>query len=213
MAVVVAVIVGRERGVFRVFSAQQAGGEWHPGDDRNAGGDRSRQYGIEGLQPEGVQDDLYAGDPRSRNRGECLVCGLDAHPVMGDRTLSYQGVEIVEDGVALDHGARRTMQLHQVEGVRAEVGAGTVGPGPEILHRVVLGHLLEPPTYLGGDENLGMRRREATDDLLTAAVTVDIGSIKDRHARLDRRLKDRRGIRLADISPVGTELPRAEPDR
>ena len=125
-----------------------------------------------------------------------------------------QLVEGVVDGVALEHGSRRTVQLHQVERVHAEVAARAVGPGDEVLADVVRRHLVEPTAHLGrdGQRHVGVRRAEAADDLLAATVAVHVGGVEEGDPGLDGGAEHLERVALADVAPVGTELPGAESD-
>ena len=107
------------------------------------------------------------------------------------------------------------MQLHQVERVHAEVASRPVDPGPEVLRPVVLRQLLHPPAHLGGHGEIGVGvvREEPAEDLLAAAVAVDIGGVVERDPRLCRGLEDVPRRVLGHVAPVGAELPGAEADR
>ena len=58
----------------------------------------------------------------------------------------------------------------------------------------------------------GPLREELADELLAAAVAVHVGGVDERHAGVDRRLQGRERVVLADLAPVGAELPGAQPD-
>jgi len=75
------------------------------------------------------------------------------------------------------------VQLHEVEGVDPEVAAGPVGPGPEVVERVVLRALLDPAAcaellaLLGIDDTeqrRERRREEARRDLASLELRVKL---------------------------------------
>ena len=68
VAVVVAVVVGGERGLVGVAAAEQAARQRNPRDDADPGILRGGQHLVERLQPERVQHDLHARDVRPRDR-------------------------------------------------------------------------------------------------------------------------------------------------
>lgn len=72
--------------------------------------------------------------------------------------------------------------------------------------------LLGPAAELGGDEHLRVRTalQVAADQLLAAAVAVDVGGVEEGDTGLDRGIQHRQGVLLPDVAPVGTELPGAE---
>jgi hypothetical protein len=169
---------------------------------------------VEGLQPEGVQDDLDARDMRPGDRGQRLAGLLDAHAVRGDRAVRDQGVERVVHPVVLVDGGRRAVQLHEVERVLSEVRPRPVRPLPEVLERVRLGGLWQAAAHLGGDgERHGrVRRQEGADDALAAPVAVDVRRVEQRDAGLGARLEHGPGVGLGDVAPVAAQLPGAEAD-
>ena len=128
VAVVAAVVVSRERRVCGVAAGEEPGRERDAGEDADSGGLCGRQHLVERLEPERIQDDLDARDPRPRDGRQCLSAGLDRDAVGGDRPVRDEGVERVVGRVGLDDLAGRAVQLHEVEGVDSEVGAGAVGP-------------------------------------------------------------------------------------
>ena len=178
------------------------------------GGRGGGQHLVERLHPERVEDDLDARDVRAGDGAERLVGGLDADAVRRDDLLVDEAVEHVVRRVVVDDLARRAVQLHEVDGVDAEVAARAVEPRAEVGLDVVRRHLLLAAAHLGrdGEAGVGVVGDEAADDLLAAAVAVDVGGVVERHARLGRRLEHRAGVVLADVTPVGAELPGAEAD-
>ena len=131
VAVERAVILGGEGGRLVVAAGEQPARQGHAGDDPDAGRPGGRQHRVERLLPEAVEDDLDRGDRGTRDRGQGLGAGLDAHAVGGDAPLRDQRVERVEHRVAVVHVRRRAVQLHQVEGVDAEVCPAAIGPAAE----------------------------------------------------------------------------------
>ena len=175
---------------------------------------RGGQHLVERLQPERVEDDLHGRHVRPRDRGERLLDLLHAHAVGRDRPLVHEGVERVEHPVVRVHRRRRAVQLHEVEGVDAEVRTRAVGPGAEVLERVVLGLLRHPPAHLRGDRDarVGVVDEPAADERLAAAVAVDVGGVEERDARRERGVEHGERVVLVDLAPVGAELPGAEAD-
>ena len=149
---------------------------------------------------------------RAGDGGQRLGGGLDADAVGADRALLDQPVQRVVGGVVVDRRARRAVQLHEVEGVDGEVAAGPVGPRAEVLERVVLRHLVDPAAHLRGHGQALVVAQEAADDLLAAAVAIDVGGVEEGDAGLDRGLQHGGGVALAHRAPVGAELPGAEAD-
>ena len=109
---------------------------------------------------------------------------------------------------------RRAVQLHEVERSMPRLRPRAVDPRAEVVGRVVLRHLLDAAAHLGGDREARVRvlGEEAADELLAAAVAVDVGGVEEGDARLRRRLEHVPGVGLGDLAPVGAELPGAEPD-
>lgn len=171
-----------------------------------------REHLAQRLHAERVEDDLDAGHPGPGDGGEGLGGGLHADAVVGDALLLDEGVEGVEDLVAGVDGGGRAVQLHQVEAVHAEVAAGAVVPGAEVVQDVVLGDLFDPAAHLGGDQHMqiGAAAEEGGDGLLAAPVAVDVGGVEEGHPRLGRRLQHGEGFLVVDVSPVGAQLPGAE---
>ncbi len=126
--------------------------------------------------------------------------------------LLHQQVEGVEHLVAREHRRRRAVQLDQVERVDAEVGAGAIGPGPEVVEREVRRVLLGAAAHLGGDQDVevGPCTQVFADQLLASAVAVDVRGVEERHAGIGRTVEHGDRLVMGHIAPVGTELPRAE---
>ena len=152
------------------------------------------------------------GDVRARDRLERLLAGLDRHSVGADPAVGHHLIEVLEDRVAVIHAIRRAVQLNQIHGVDAEVGARALVPCAEVLRRVVLGELLDPASHLGRHEDLRMAFQQRSVELLAAPVAVDVGGVEEGDAGVHRRLERRLGVARIDRSPVGAELPRPEPD-
>ena len=57
-----------------------------------------------------------------------------------------------------------------------------------------------------------MARQVPADELLAAAVAVDVGGVQERDARLRGGVQHGARVVLVDLAPVGPELPGAEPD-
>ncbi len=70
-------------------------------------------------------------------------------------------------------------------------------------------------THLGRHDEPGLRpalRQQPADQPLAATVAVHVGGVKERHAGVHGGVEDRhRGV-LADLTPVGPELPAAQAD-
>ena len=117
-----------------------------------------------------------------------LVAGLHAHSVRRDRALVDQRVQSVVHLIAGQHRGRRAVQLDEVESVDAEVAAGPIGPGTEVVEGVALGDLVDPATHLGGhgDATVRMLGQESADQLLAAAVPVHVGGVEEGHSGLHR---------------------------
>ena len=149
----------------------------------------SGQHLLQRLAAEHVEDDLHGGDVRPDDRLERLVDGLDGHPVGGDAALVDEHVEGVVGGLAAVHLRRRAVQLHQVEGVDVEVLARAVGPGAEPRERVGVGDVrVGAAAHLRRDGQAVVRAaggQERADELLGAAVAVDVGGVQERHAGVD----------------------------
>src|ERR671912_939594 len=97
LPVEVPVVVLGELGVGGVTPAEEATGQWYPGDDSDAGLLRGRQHVVQRLAAEGVEDDLDGRRSASADGGQCLVAGFDADAVRRDCALVNQGVQGVVD--------------------------------------------------------------------------------------------------------------------
>ena len=106
------------------------------------------------------------------------------------------------------------MQLHEVERVDAEVLAGAVGPFAELGKCEVLGLLGFTAPHLGGDGEAvaGVVGEIGADELLAAAVAVDIRGVEEGDSGFDGSLEDRPRGGVVDIAPICTQLPGAETD-
>jgi hypothetical protein len=104
------------------------------------------------------------------------------------------------------------VQLDQVEGFDAQVGTRAVGPGAEVVEGVVPGLLWQPAAHLGRDGELWLVLDERADDLLAAAVAVDVRGVDEGHAGVHGRAERAERVLLADAAPVGAELPGPEAD-
>ena len=222
MAVEAAVVILGEAAGRGELSGEQPGGERHAGDERHALLRSGRQHLLERLQAEGVHDDLDRGEMLALEADQRLLAGLDAHSPGGDALLLDQRIEHVEHAVvAIDRG-RRAVQLHQVEGVHAEVLPRALHPGAQVL----LGEGLRCEGVgaaggLGGDEREGGRRADGrctigaearaqrAEQALAAAVAVDVGGVEEGHARLERGVEHRRRGLVGDLAPVRADLPAA----
>jgi hypothetical protein len=109
---------------------------------------------------------------------------------------------------------RRAVQLDEVEAVGAQVAARAVGPGAKGVERVGLGTLLDAAAHLRGDRDLEVRAacEVGADELLAAAVAVDVRGVEEGHTGLRGGVEDRVGVGLRDVAPVRAELPGAEAD-
>ena len=215
VTVVVAVVVRREGRLTGVLAGQQTARQRNAGDDAHASGPGGRHDVLERLQPERIQNDLHAGQAGPFDGSEGLVTGFDAHPVGGDGSLGDEGVERIVDLVGFDHVGGRAVQLHEVQGVQAEVRAGPVGPGPEIGEGVVLRPLIDPAAHLGGHGDCGAGvavSQEPADDLFAAAITVDVGGVEEGDAGVDGCREHRRRVGLRHVTPVRSQLPGSQPD-
>ena len=214
VAVEVPVVVGGERRRLVVLAGQQAAGQRHPGEDADPARAAAGQQLLQGLAPEDVEDHLDGLHARVLQGGQPLGDGLHRDAVGGDRLLRDQRVEGVVDPLVGVDRRRRAVQLHQVEGVDAEVAAGPVDPGAQVLGRVLL--RLEgvgAPAGLGGDERaLRARGERLADALLRAAVAVDVGGVEQGHPGVEGGVQDVGGGVVVDVAPVAAELPGAQAD-
>ena len=99
--------------------------------------------------------------------------------------------------------------------VDAEVGPAAVEPAAEGVQGEGLGHMgVGAAAHLGGDGDVGVGSlaQQPADESLAAAVAVDIGRVEERHAGVDRRVQNAHRVVLADVAPVGPELPAAQTD-
>src|SRR5215218_3026944 len=124
----VAVVVLRELGVGGVPPAEEATGQWHPGDDADSGLLRGWQNVVQRLATEGIEDDLNRRGPPSRDRRQCFVTRLNAHPVVGDDTIVDQSIQCVIHLIAGVQRGRWAVQLHQVKLIDSEVSPRAVRP-------------------------------------------------------------------------------------
>src|SRR5690606_8371832 len=72
-----------------------------------------------------------------------------------------------------------------------------------------LRHLVDAAAHLRGDGQPGVCvvLEERPDDLLAAAVAVDVRGVVEGHTGLEGRLEHGAGVVLADVAPVRPELP------
>jgi hypothetical protein len=145
-----------------------------------------------------------------------LLGGLDRDAEAGDGFLRAQLGERVEDRVHVVDRRRRAVQLDQVQGVHLQVGAAALDPGTQVHVGVGVGDEgIGATADLGGDHDAvgGVTQlgAETGDQLLAAAVPVDVGGVEERHARLVRGTQHREGVVLGHVAPVGAELPAAQP--
>ena len=208
-------VVARERRRRRVLARQETGGQRHAREDSDLRCGGRRQDLIKRLQTERVEDDLHVRDPGTRDGRERLLARLDRHTVRLDEAVLDQAVERIEQLVCGDDVGGWAVELHQVQGVDAEVLARPLGPAAESLFRVVLAQLVDASPHLrrDGDAVIGSRCEELSDERLRATVTVDIGGVEEGHPGVGGcREHGKRSI-LVDRPPIGSELPRAEADR
>jgi hypothetical protein len=106
------------------------------------------------------------------------------------------------------------VQLHQVDRVDSEVGSRAIVPGEEVLPAVVLRHLVDAASHLGrhGDLRVAVFAEEAADLRLASAVAVDVCGVQEGDPRFYCGAQHAQGVVLVDLSPVGAELPAAQPD-
>jgi hypothetical protein len=117
---------------------------------------------------------------------------------------STELVQAVEDPVVGEHGSRRAVQLHEVEGVHAEVLAAAVGPAAHRLEGERLGHVrVGAPAELGRDGDAGALLEQLADQAARCAVAVDVGGVEERHAGVHSGVQDVEALGLADGPPVG----------
>ena len=207
-------VIGRECRGGGVFAAQQSRGERNPRNYSDPCGLRGRKHLIERLQAECVQDDLDTRDPGAGDRGERLIGGLHTGAVGGDGAVGDEGVEGVVDGIRREHRGGRAVQLHEIERVDAEIFAGAVGPFAKLGKCEVLGHLSFTAPHLGGDGEAvaGVVGEVGPDELLAAAVAVDIRGVEEGDSGFDRSLENGPRGGVVDITPICTQLPGAETD-
>jgi hypothetical protein len=102
--------------------------------------------------------------------------------------------------------------LHEVERVHAEVGAGPVVPGQEVLAGVVLRRLLDAAAHLRGhrDARVAALAEELADQRLAAAVAVDVRGVEEVHPGVRGGVQHGQRVGLLDLTPVRAKLPAAE---
>ncbi len=79
----------------------------------------------------------------------------------------------------------------------------------------VLRQLIDPAAHLGGDHDLrssvcASAREEAADQLLGAAVPVDVRGVDERDPGIDCGVENGEGFLRLDVSLVRAELPGAQ---
>jgi len=107
------------------------------------------------------------------------------------------------------------VQLHQVEGVDAEVAATSVVPGAQGFTGEGLGHVrVGAPSHLRGHRqaSIAALAQQPPDQLLAAPVAVHVGGVEEAHPGVDGGVQRRERILLADRPPVRAELPAPHPD-
>ena len=129
---------------------------------------------------------------------------LDADAVGRDRLVLDERVERVEDGVVV----RRPAVGGQCSCTRSSVSTPRFVrersvQARKFVGRVVLGRLVDAAAHLGGDHEVevGVRGAEPADQLLAAAVAIDVGGVEEGDAGLDRGVEHRQGVVFARRRP------------
>ena len=129
---------------------------------------------------------------------------LDAHAVVADLARLLQPVQSLERRVLPVDVRRRAVELEQVQGFDAQVFQASLDEGGEVLVVVAFrGVGIEAASRLGRDEDLVVRSvlEEPADELLAAAVAVDVRGVEEVDAEVDSAVQGRVGVVLADSAP------------
>jgi len=104
--------------------------------------------------------------------------------------------------------------LKAVDGISFEILETAMDPGRKVFPVVGLGSLLgQPAASLGGDIKLvGALFLEAREEAFTAAVAIDVGSVEEIHAAIERGVQRSERFLVIDITPGTADRPGAETD-
>jgi len=108
------------------------------------------------------------------------------------------------------------VQLNEIEGLHAQVLSRTVRPLPERVKCVGARHVgIGTPTHLRSHEEsvaIGARSEKRSHRPLRPAVAINIRGVEERHSRVRGCAEDLLRELVADVTPVGAELPATQSD-
>ncbi len=215
VAVVAAVIVGREDRVGPHLSGEHPAGEGYANDHTDIGLRGEIEEPICRSLPENVEDYLHRLNTRVLDRLHRFLYPLDADAVVADFPRNLQGVEFAEQlGSVVDVG-RRAVQLQEVEGVRIEIRQTAIDESLDVLAGVAVGSMgAETAPHLGGNNEVVAwpLPNEAGHEPLAAPVAVHIGRVDEADTGVDRSMEGSHSGVVVDVSPIGTDRPCPESD-
>ncbi len=108
----------------------------------------------------------------------------------------------------------QAVELHEVQGLHAQVLAAAIRPRPERLGRVARHVQGRAPAHLGGDEEClaGALGQEAADHPLAPPVAVDVGGVDEVHASVGSRVQGSQAVGVVHRAPVRPDRPCPEAD-
>ena len=168
---------------------------------------------LGGSLPEHVEDDLDRRDARVLDRLQRLLHLLDADPVRAHEALVDETVAGVEHRRRVVRLPGEAVELHEIDGLDAEVVTRTLDPAAEVVVGVE-GEIewYTAPELRRHDERLRPLAQELPDKALGAAVAVHVGGVDEGHARVDGGVEGRQRLAVVDGAPIGADAPGSEAD-
>src|ERR687894_300954 len=144
-----------------------------------------------------------------------VECPLRAHAVVLYLAGSFQLLERLEGRVLTVSLRGWAVELEEIQRLDAEVPEAPLDEGREVLGVVPFGGVrVEAAAGLGRDEDLVARAvlEQPADELLAAAIAVDVGGIEKVDAEVYGAVEGGVGVVLAHGPPLAAEGPGAEAD-
>src|ERR687894_221818 len=215
VTVEVPVVGGVECPLRAHLAGEEAARERHAGQDAYVALLGEREELLDGLLAEDVEDDLDGLDAGVVQRHPRLLHPLHAHAVVLYLAGPLQLLERLEGRVLTVSLRGRAVELEKVKRLDAEVPEAPLDEGREVLGVVPFGGVrVEAAAGLGRDEDLVARAvlEQPADELLAAAIAVDVGGIEKVDAEVYSAVEGGVGVVLAHGPPLAAEGPGAEAD-
>ena len=209
-----AMVIGGKVARGSQLSRQHPGGEGETRQNGHLPLSGLREESLGRALSEEVVDDLDRLNSRILDRLECLLDAFDADAVEADLSRSDETIKGVEDLRVVVDICRRAVQLEEVERLSLKETETAFDKGGQVPESIAGGDVgIEPPASLGSNEDLcGALTPELGQEALAAAITVDIGSIEEVDAKVDRAMQRVEGLAIRDLAPTASDCPRSETD-